>query len=165
MIIETYYGGTGATVTLTGSTVGRIGIGNNSAGSQSLILTGSNKIDIVSGWSNTSAATVTISSGASINLTSSIAPGGGITLYGGLSGNLTAIIGSGGVSHTFEECEVHGSTITSLGLIYGATIYPGQYGHDVVYTEDGGTTSSSTLVGADSSFAVPGGLMKVEKYD
>lgn len=113
---------------------------------------------------------VFISSGATVDLTGNsnatpINPGGGITLYGGLSGSLTAIIGSGGVSHTFEECEVHGSTITSLGLIYGATIYPGQYGHDVVYTEDGGTTSSSTLVGADSSFVVPGGLMKVEKYD
>ena len=151
----------GASVVLTGCSFGA-GQTIVYANSANLVLEGSNVIDNVSGASGV----VSISSGAIVTLAGSIAPGsGGITLYGGLSENLTAIIGSGGVSRTFEECEIHGSTINSAGLIYGATIYPGQYGHDVVYTEDGGTTSSSTLVGADSSFAVPGALMRVEKYD
>lgn len=157
---EIFTNGGNACVFLSSSTVnGKIWLYN--AGDM-LTLAESNTIGNVTG-----SGSVTISSGASVTLTYQydMAPSGGFTLYGGLSDNLTTIIGSGGASRTFEECEIHGSTVTNLGLIYGATVYPGQYGHDVTYTEDGGTTSSSTLVGADSSFVVPGGLMKVEKYD
>ena len=125
-----------------------------------------NGINTVGGITGNASGSVIISSGAYINLTSSINPGGGITLYGGDHYELpTAIIGSGGVSRTFENCEIHGETITSLGLIYGATIYPGEYGHDVTYTEDGGTTSSSVVVTGQTTFVVPGGLMKVELHD
>lgn len=48
-----------------------------------LVLSGSNTLDSVQPRSSTLVGSVTISSGASINLTSSIAPGGGIQVVGG----------------------------------------------------------------------------------
>ena len=122
-----------------------------------LNIAGTNTLATVNG-----AGSVTISSGASINLTSSIAPGGGITLYGGHYEAPTTIIGSGGVSRTFEDLEIKGSTINNAGLIFGATIYSNEGDdHEVRYTEDGGVTSSSVFISGQTAFAVPGGLMQV----
>lgn len=122
-----------------------------------LNIAGTNTLATVNG-----AGSVTISSGASINLTSSIAPGGGITLYGGHYEAPTTIIGSGGVSRAFEDLEIKGSTINNAGLIFGATIYSNEGDdHEVRYTEDGGVTSSSVFISGQTAFAVPGGLMQV----
>ena len=69
-----------------------------------VVLRGSSVIDGIGPAPNASAGTVTISSGASINLTSSIAPGGGIVVDGACvvngveiaGGTYTSIVSSGG---------------------------------------------------------------------
>lgn len=130
--------------------------------SNSITLAGDCNLDMILGDNTLTHNKVTISSGASINLTSSIAPGGGITLYGGHYEAPTTIIGSGGVSRTFEDLEIKGSTINNAGLIFGATIYSNEGDdHEVRYTEDGGVTSSSVFISGQTAFAVPGGLMQV----
>ena len=151
---------TGGTITLTDCTVS----GNSaSTGYNDVIAAGGTvTLTIDSLLERNSAGSVTISSGASINLTSSIAPGGGITLYGGHYEAPTTIIGSGGVSRTFEDLEIKGSTINNAGLIFGATIYSNEGDdHEVRYTEDGGVTSSSVFISGQTAFTVPGGLMQV----
>ena len=136
-----------------------------------LVIAGSNKIDVVTTRNNGGVivnGSVTVSSGASITLTSSIAPGGDITLHGGAYSDPTTIFySSGGVSEsrTFSELDITGSTINSMGLIYGATIYAPTgvtVDHNVLYTTDNGATSSSTIIyNADIPYVVAGALLGI----
>ena len=94
-----------------------------------------------------------------------INPGGGITLYGGDCSSPPTIAFSSGTSsgtRTFEDLEVHGATISALGIIYGATVYS-QAGddHNVYFTEDNGATSSSVIVTGATEYVVPGGLVQI----
>lgn len=131
-------------------------------GGGTIKLMGSNSIANIDKAVPTGSGFVIISSGASIDLTSGITPGGAITLYGGHYETPTTIIGSGGVSRTFDDLEIKGSTINSAGLIFGATVYSNEGDdHEIRYTEDGGATSSSVFISGQTAFSVPGALMKV----
>lgn len=82
-----------------------------------------NKVEAVTGVSGT----VTISSGAVIDLTSSIVPGGGVIVYGTDDySSPTTIIGSAGSateSRGFSaRCTITGSAVTKNGAISGATV-------------------------------------------
>lgn len=81
---------------------GGCSIDNAKLDSGSVVMGGSNTIELIDYYS-THSGTVTISSGASINLTSSIAPGGGIVVDGGCTVNGVSVAGG-----TY-------STITSSG--------------------------------------------------
>ena len=147
----------GNTTSIEGSTVGSIMLD----GGATVVVRGENKLGVIN-RRGSSTNSVTVSSGASISLTSGMIPGGEITLYGGHYEDPTTIIGSGGISRTFEDLEIKGSTINSAGLIYGATVYSNEGDdHEVRYTEDGGATSSSVIVAGQTVFAIPGGLMQV----
>ena len=68
----------------------------------------------------------------------------------------------GGSSRIFEDVEVHGTTITDQGIIYGATVYSEvDDDHYIRYTEDNGATSSSVIVAGATVYIVPGGLMQI----
>ena len=154
------YAADSAVVYLDGCTVGKSFVNKGA-----IVFVGSNKLDNLELLGNS--GSVIISGGASISLTSGIEPGGagGITLYGGSLSNPTVIVySSGGVSgsRAFEDLEIHGSTVTNLGLVYGATVYSfvGD-DHEIVYTPDDGATSSSVVVSGETVYVVPGALMKV----
>ena len=135
-----------------GCTIGAVNIS-----AATVVIAGENSFTTITGGS-----VVIISSGATINLTSGIYPGSGITLYGGDLGSATTIIGSAGQSCTFEDLEVHGTTISNAGIIYGATVYSNEGDdHEIWYTPDSGLTTSTVIVTGATAFEVPGGLMKI----
>ncbi len=114
--------------------------------------------------------TVTISNGATIDLTGNtnelpINPGGDITLHGGASTAPTVIVyGSGSAvgSRRFEDLEIHGTSISNQGIIYGATVYaPADADHYIYYTADNGATSDSVIVRGSTTYVVSGGLVGV----
>ena len=113
---------------------------------------------------------VVISSGAIVDLTGNtiatpINPGGVITIHGGGLYDPTKIVYSSGGSvdsRSFEDLEIKGSTITNLGLVYGATVYSlAGDDHEILYTEDDGATSSSVVISGETTYVVPGALVKV----
>ncbi len=125
-----------------------------------IALAGSNVIQSISG----SAGKVTMSSGASVVLSSSIEPGGAITIP---AGAVVTIIGSNGVSSGyFSDLAVTGSTITNLGRIYGATVTvpPLEDGGDrgpweLETTE--GTSTVSAVSGESQQIVIEGGLISI----
>ena len=144
----------GATVKVSGGGL-TVDLVNGTGGT--IELAGSNAFQLTGG----TIGRVTISSGAIIDLTSSIVPVSGITLYGGTSLSPTMIV-CGGSSRIFEDVEVHGTTITDQGIIYGATVYSEvDDDHYIRYTEDNGATSSSVIVAGATVYIVPGGLMQI----
>lgn len=145
------YGGAGA---VEGSTIGNAVLDLSCA----LELRGVNRIDDVSALSQNPGrnGSVTISSGAVVDLTGNtnttpINPGGGITICGGPMNSGTKIIGSAGAAtqmREFEDVEIHGTSITKQGIIYGATVtIPDSRIYHVRYTLNGGTISSVTITG------------------
>ena len=116
------------------------------------------------------AGTVNISSGAILDIAGSDRPApvnatGGVVLQGGPNTALTTIIYSSGSatdSRTFEDLKIRGASISKLGLIYGATVYSDEGDdHEVSYTEDDDATSVTVIVTGQTTFAVPGGLVKI----
>ncbi len=148
----------GGSCVISASTVGIVGVAANGV----VTIRGNNTItQIKPNSSGVTGGSVTISSGATITLTSNVEPGGDITLYGGASLSPTTIVG-GGISRIFEDVEIHGSTISSQGIIYGATVYSNiGDDHYVYFTEDGGATSSSVIVTGATEYVVPGGLVRI----
>lgn len=123
----------------------------NAYGSTTVInIAGDNTINVIGG-----SGSCVISSGASINLTGNtnttpINPGGGITICGGPMNSGTKIIGSAGAAtqmREFEDVEIHGTSITNQGIIYGATVtIPDSRIYHVRYTVDGGLSSGSITI-------------------
>lgn len=144
----------GATVCVSGGGLAAEYVNGNRG---TIELVGSNAFRMTSG----TIGRVIISSGAIVDIASGIVPGGSIVLYGGASLSPTTIV-CGGSSRIFEDVEIHGSTISSQGIIYGATVYS-DVGDDhyVHYTEDDGATSSSVIVTGATEYVVPGGLVQV----
>ena len=155
----------GGTVYVHGGAVDNIGIEGGE-----FIIADNTSIGLVTSRSTTLYGSVTITSGAILDITGNtnptpINPGGGITFVSG--GNKMIRYGSGTSSGTrlFEDVEICGSSISNLGIIYGATVYfPESHGPlDVWYTTDSGTTSSSVQIsGGTPTFVVDGGLVSVE---
>ena len=154
-----------ATMHISGGTTGVVAM----FGGASVTVAGEAKISgIINGYGSENK--IEILSGAVVDLsgvTSSapIAANGGITLHGGHYTAPTAITyssGSNSGSRTFEDLEIHGTTVTNLGLIYGATVYSNEGDdHEIIYTEDNGATSSSVFISGETVYVVPGALMKV----
>ena len=144
----------GATVRVSGGSLA-IDCVNGAGGT--IELAGSNAFRMTSG----TIGRVVISSGAIVNLTSSIVPGAGIALYGGASLSPTTIV-CGGSSRIFEDVEIRGATITDQGIIYGATVYSDVGDDHYIYsTGDDGATSSSVIVTGATEYVVPGGLVRI----
>ena len=156
---DVYINGSADVATFTDCTVGDI------AGKGSANFSGKNTVGSVYPL-----GLVTISSGAIVELTDNtnatpIAPGGGITLYGGPYDSGTKIVyGSGSAvsSRWFEDLEIRGTSITNQGIIYGATVYShAGDDHGIGYTTDGGVTTSEVFVSGETTYVVPGGLIKI----
>jgi len=144
----------GATLRVSG---GGLTIESMSGAGGTIELAGSNAFQMTGG----TIGRVVVSSGAVINLTSSIVPGCGITVYGGGSLSPTMIV-CGGSSRIFEDVEIRGTTITDQGIIYGATVYSNVGDdHYVYFTGDGGATSSSVIVTGATEYVVSGGLVRI----
>lgn len=144
----------GATVKVSG---GGLMIESMNGAGGTIELAGSNAFQMTGG----TIGRVVISSGAIVNLTSSIVPGKSIVLYGGASLSPTTLV-CGGSSRIFEDVEIRGTTITDQGLIYGATVYS-DVGDDhyYYYTEDDGETSNSVIITGATEYVVPGGLVRI----
>ena len=144
----------GATVKVSG---GILDIGHVDGNGGTIELAGSNAFRMTSG----AIGRVIVSSGAIVDLASSIVPGGGIILHGGSSLSPTTIV-RGGRSRIFEDVEIRGTTISNQGIIYGATVYSNIGDDHYVYnTEDGGATSSAVIVTGQTEYVVPGGLVQI----
>lgn len=152
-------------VDVNGGTIGKIGFLKNGG---NLSLEGQVKLERVAAYANASGF-VTISSGASINLTSSIVPGGGIDMPARPESASVKIFYTdpdaptpGYSSRTFEELEIHGTTITNLGIIYGATVTIPADTQDtwIVSTTEGTVELTSASAG---DYVVNGGLKNIEK--
>lgn len=169
-----------------GETNGAFYVRTNGVGSAHLIISGSTIQDSiymhesptsttfsgtnVFGSTVSGAGAVVITSGAILDLTGNtnatpINPGGNITLHGGASTAPTVIVyGSGSVvgSRRFEDLEIHGTSISNQGIIYGATVYaPADADHYIYYTADNGATSDSVIVRGSTAYVVSGGLVGV----
>lgn len=145
-------------LTISGGTFCRIVLQNELA---RLTLAGDVGVERVAGKNGGSSAggTVTISSGASIHLTSAIAPGGGITISsGGIS-----IIDSAGSTHEFQDLAITGSAINNLGQILGATVSvpvsSTGVGPWIVSTTLGSSTVSATAEAQE--LVIDGGLVSI----
>ena len=136
-----------------GNTIGQI---NLLSGGQ-LTVAGSNKIDFID--SGTGGGSVTISSGAIIDLTgatnpTAMYPGTGITLS---SGGVTIQYGSDWVEEPYERnfsWEIHGTTITNQGVIYGATVMVPSNSEGTL-----NTTNGDVHVTGPTIYTVTGGLL------
>ena len=74
------------------------------------------------------------------------------------------VYGSGSAvsSRWFEDLEIRGTSITNQGIIYGATVYShAGDDHGIGYTTDGGVTTSEVFVSGETTYVVPGGLIKI----
>ena len=134
-------------------------INPGTANPATVTIAGSNSVNKITG----TYCTITISSGATVDLAGNtnaapIATGGGITLYGGPMTGGTKIIGSAGSAaqtREFEDVEIHGTSITKLGIIYGATVsIPDDKIYHVRYTTDSGTTSSSVTITGPTAYVL-----------
>ena len=144
----------GATVKVSG---GSLSVGSVSAHGGTIELAGNATIQMTGG----TVGHVTISSGATVNITSGIVPGGVIVLCGGTYPSSTTIVYSGG-SRTFEDLDIRGTTITNQGIVYGATVYSNVGDdHNIYFTGDGGATSSSVIVTGQTEYVVSGGLVQI----
>jgi len=90
-------------------------VGTIQIDSGGVILTNSNAVKRIFGASGS----VTISSGATVNITSGISAGGGITIP---AGAVVTILGSGGSSAYISELALTGATITNTPAVLGATV-------------------------------------------
>ena len=108
----------------------------------------------------TGAGSVTISSGAVVDLTGNtnatpINPSGGITLYGGVTDDRTTIYGSAGSatqSRGFSaECVITGSAVTKIGAISGATVSLASSSCQLEFIKSGEETVSITYMQANES--------------
>ncbi len=115
-------------------------------GSSYLYLSGSNSIYTVTGENSY----VVISSGASINLTSSIAPGGGIVIPSGADVNI-----NDNDYHAFGG--ITASSVNSSGYIGGATVSLPD-GATCTYTYWSGGQSVTTSAAGPATVVVPGDL-------
>ena len=148
-----YYVDRNAVISATNCTLADGAIGS----SGSLCLAGNNTIVRV--LKNCDGGTVTISSGASINLTSSIAPGGGVTISGGANQDHATVIYSGtpnGSTGSYEyPVVISGTEISSIGEISGATITSiddSITGCAIYFIKSGESVISDTLISLEDPY-------------
>ena len=137
----------GGTVILSGSTIGDCVLHATGA---SAVIVGSNNVEQLVARNNTVSATVTISSGTIIDLTSSIAPGGGIIIPSGADININDndYNAFGGIT---------ASSVNSSGYIGGATISIPD-GATCTYTYHSGGVETTTSAVGPAAVVVDGEL-------
>jgi len=155
----------GAVVLLSGCTVNDNAYLSDSSGK--IILAGTNVINKITGINS---PTVTISAGALITLTSSIAPGGGIVMPARPESAPVQIhyndpdapVQEGYSTREFNELEIRGTTISNLGVILGATVtIPADTPSTWLINTTEGTVELTSASAGD--YVVSGGLTGVEK--
>jgi len=128
--------------------------------SASLALSGSNTIlSYIKNLSSFEGGTVTISSGAILDLTGNtnaapIAPGGGITLDASPSSGVVIIgsAGSGTQTRTFAGGgTITGSAVTKIGAISGATVTLPSSSCQIEFVKSGETVVSSAFIQASET--------------
>ena len=146
---------TGATVIIDGGTIGTVC--ENAAGNPQL--KGYIVLDAIYPRSNGVAASVTISSGAILDLTGNtnttpVAPGGGITLDASPSSGVVIIgsAGSGTQTRTFAGGgTITGSAVTKIGAISGATVTLPSSSCQIEFVKSGETVVSSAFIQASET--------------
>ena len=146
---------TGATVIIDGGTIGTVC--ENAAGNPQL--KGYIVLDAIYPRSNGVAASVTISSGAILDLTGNtnttpVAPGGGITLDASPSSGVVIIGSAGSTTQTRTFAgggTITGSAVTKIGAISGATVTLPSSSCQIEFVKSGETVVSSAFIQASET--------------
>ena len=146
---------TGATVIIDGGTIGTVC--ENAAGNPQL--KGYIVLDAIYPRSNGVAASVTISSGAILDLTGNtnttpVAPGGGITLDASPSSGVVIIGNAGSTTQTRTFAgggTITGSAVTKIGAISGATVTLPSSSCQIEFVKSGETVVSSAFIQASET--------------
>ena len=140
-----------------------------------IVLDGAVIVKKIANYWQTSDGVVIIGSGAIVDLTGNtnstpIAPGGSVVMPArpedaSVQFHYTdpdAPLQDGHATREFNELEIHGTTVTNLGIIYGATVTVPADTQDIwiVNTTDGTVELTSASAG---DYVVSGGLTGIEK--